>query len=150
MTETQRTGASSRVNDTAAAPTAWVGWVLFAGIMLILVGAFQFMAGLVALFQDDYYQVASRDLVVHVSYTGWGWIHMILGVLAATAGYGVIAGRTWARVFAIILVSISAITNLAFTAAYPVWGILFITIDVLVIWALAVHGREVIPRGELV
>jgi hypothetical protein len=145
MTEAQRTSGDRAVSHAGSTEaTAWVGWVLFAGIMLVLVGSFQFIAGLVAIFDDGYYVVAPRGLVVHMSYTGWGWLHMILGVLAAAAGYGVMAGRTWARVFAIILVSLSAIANLAFTAAYPVWGILFITIDVLVIWALAVHGREVV------
>jgi hypothetical protein len=143
MTETQRTSDYSGVSTTRSdEPTAWVGWILFAGVMLMMLGTFQFMAGLVALFQDNYYQVASSKLVVSMNYTAWGWTHMILGALAAAAGFGVMTGATWARIYAIGIAFLSAVANLAFLSAYPVWGVIMITIDVLVIWALAVHGRE--------
>jgi hypothetical protein len=123
-------------------PSGWVGWVFFAGIMLTLVGVFQVMAGLVALFDKSYYLVTTDHLVVHMSYTAWGWVHLALGALAIAAGVGVMSGRLWARIYAILLASISAIANLAFISAYPVWGVIMIAVDVLVIYALAVHGRE--------
>ena len=85
----------------------------------------------------------SSNLAVSFSYTGWGWIHIILGILAVAGGYGVMVGKTWARAFAIIYASIAAIVNMTFLSAYPVWMTIMITIDVLVIWAVAVHGREV-------
>lgn len=145
MTEMQRRQAGTDYPPLGSdvEPTGWVGWILFAGIMLMLVGAFQAIAGFVGLFHHAYYAVPAKDLVVNVSYTGWGWAHLILGVTAVFAGYGVMTGRMWARVFAIILVSLSAIVNLAFINAAPVWATILITLDVLVIWALAVHGREV-------
>src|SRR4051794_7114777 len=93
MTDTQSSGTSRTATPEREAPTAWVGWILFAGMMLILVGTFQFIAGLVALFNDDYYLVTSSQLVVHMSYTGWGWVHLLLGVLSMAAGYGVMAGK---------------------------------------------------------
>jgi len=124
-------------------PTGWVGWVLFAGIMLFMVGAFQIIAGLVALFNDKYYLVSSSKLVLEMDYTAWGWVHLGLGALAILAGMGCIAGKTWARVVGIGFAFLSALSNIGFLGAYPVWSVIMITVDVLVIYALAVHGREV-------
>jgi len=128
---------------TAPDPTGWVGWILFAGMMLILVGCFQAIVGFVALFDNSFYVHRSADLVVSVSYTGWGWVHILLGLLAMAGGYGVMAGKMWARVYAIIYAGIAAIVNMTFLSAYPVWMTILITIDVLIIWAVAVHGNEV-------
>src|SRR4051794_29106241 len=115
MTETQGTRGQADVRSADPdATTGWVGWVLFAGMMLLLVGTFQFIAGLVALFDDGYYLVSKNQLVVHASYTTWGWAHMILGALAIAAGYGVMVGKTWARVYAIAVAFIAAVANLAF------------------------------------
>jgi hypothetical protein len=72
----------------------------------------------------------------------WGWIELIVGLLVAYAGWAVFSGRTWERVVGIILASLSAIANFLFIPYYPVWAILIIVLDVFVIWALAVHGRE--------
>lgn len=144
MTQTER-DTHPVVSYTEAAPSAWVGWVLFAGIMLLLVGTFQAIAGFVALFNDDVYLVRSADLVVNVDYTGWGVVHLVLGVVAILAGLGVMVGQMWARVFGIILAVVSAVANLAFVGAYPIWCTVMIVMDIIVIWALAVHGREVKP-----
>jgi hypothetical protein len=126
-----------------AEPTGWVGWVIFAGVAMIVLGAFQIIEGLVAVFQRSYYLVTPGHLIVHVNYAAWGWTHFGIGVVIAVVGFGVMAGVMWARVLGIALAVISAIVNLAFIAAYPVWGILIIALDVVVIYALAVHGREV-------
>lgn len=123
--------------------TAWAGWVLFAGVMMILVGAFQAIAGLVALFRDTYYLVTSSGLLVTVNYTTWGWVHLILGLIIAAGGLAVMRGAVWGRVVGVVLASISALANLAFLSAYPVWSILMIALDVIVIFALTVHGSEV-------
>jgi hypothetical protein len=126
-----------------AEATAWAGWVLFAAVMMIVLGAFQIVAGLVALLEHHYYLVASSHLVVHVSYTTWGWVHLILGAVIVVVGLGLRTGVMWARILGITLAVVSAIVNLAFIAAYPIWGVLIIALDVVVIYALAVHGREV-------
>jgi hypothetical protein len=126
--------------------TGWVGWIFFAGIMLVLLGAFQAIAGLVGIFNDSYFLVPSKDLAVSVDYTAWGWVHLALGVLAVFAGYGVMKGRMWARVYAVIVAGLSAVVNLAFIGAYPVWGVIIIAVDLLVIYAVVVHGREVKAR----
>jgi hypothetical protein len=98
--------------------------------------------GLVALFDRGYYLVAPSGLVLSVDYTTWGWVHLIIGILAIVTGIGLIAGNMVARVVGIILAVLSAILNLVFIAAYPVWSTIVIAIDVIVIYAIVVHGRE--------
>jgi hypothetical protein len=123
-------------------PTAWTGWVVFAAFMMIMVGSFQAIEGLVALFDDGWYHVTQNGLLVEADYTAWGWTHLLLGALLIVAGVGVLAGNTLARLVAIALAGLSALVNLAFIEAYPIWAVIIITIDVLVIYALVVHGRE--------
>jgi hypothetical protein len=122
--------------------TGWVGWLLFGGVVLLISGMFNAVQGLVALFRSDYYRVTSSGLVVNVNYTTWGWTLLIFGALLAVTGVGVMAGQTWARVVAVILVILNALTNLAFLAAYPIWSVLVVTLDIIVVYALIVHGRE--------
>jgi uncharacterized membrane protein len=123
-------------------PTAWTGWVVFAAFMMIMVGCFQAIEGLVALFDDGWYRVTENGLLVDVDYTAWGWTHLLLGALLVIAGVGVLAGNTVARAVAIVLAGLSALVNLAFIEAYPIWAVIVITVDVLVVYALVVHGRE--------
>ena len=114
----------------------------FAGILMIMLGFFQAIAGLVAIFDDTFYLVTKSGLGVSVDYTVWGWVHLIIGVVAFLAGYAVMSGKTWGRTIGILLAVVSAIVNMAFIGAYPWWSIIIITMDVLIIYALAVHGRE--------
>ncbi len=122
--------------------TAWVGWVVFAATIMAMVGAFQAIAGLVALFDDGYYLVNKNGLVVNVDYTTWGWVHLGLGALAVAAAIGLLAGQMWARIVGIGMALVSAIVNLAFIAAYPLWSITVIALDVVVVYAIAMHGKE--------
>jgi hypothetical protein len=124
-------------------PTAWVGFVLFGGIMMLMMGGFQIIEGLVAIFRDDYYLVTRNGLVINMDYTAWGWTHLILGVVAVAAGFGVLMGQMWARVTGIVIAVLSALVNMAFLPAYPIWSTIVIATDVVVIYALAMHGREV-------
>jgi hypothetical protein len=77
-----------------------------------------------------------------MSYTGWGWLHLGLGAVNILAGFGLFAGRTAARIWAIFVASASAISNIGFTSAYPVWAVIIVAIDVIVIYALCVHWNE--------
>jgi hypothetical protein len=123
--------------------TAWAGMVVFAGVMLLMLGAFHAVMGFVAIFDPGYYLVTKNGLIVTVDYTTWGWVHLIFGIVAGLGGVGVIAGKTWARVVGIIIAVLSALVNVAFIAAYPLWSTIVIALDVLVVYALAVHGKEV-------
>ena len=124
-------------------PTAWVGVVLFGGITMLMVGAFQCIQGLVALFREDYYLVSPKGLVFEIDYTAWGWTHLLIGLVAVAAGIGVMVGQMWARVLGIVIAVVSALANIAFLSAYPIWSTIIIAMDVLVIYALAAHGREI-------
>ena len=128
--------------DNSPGSTAWTGWVVFASMMMILVGSFQAIEGLVALFDDGFYHVTENGLVVDVDYSVWGWTHLLLGALLVICGVGVLAGNIVARTVAVVVAMLSALANLLFIEAYPIWSILIITVDVLVIYALIVHGRE--------
>ena len=125
-----------------AEPTGWVGWIIFAGTMLVILGIFHAIQGLVALFNDSVYLVGPKGLVINVDYTAWGWIHLIGGIIVVLAGVALFAGKMWARILAVIVAVVSAIINVVFLPAYPIWSTMMIAIDVLVIWALTVHGGE--------
>jgi len=125
-----------------ATPTAWAGWVAFGGVMMIMLGLFQIIQAIVALVHDQYYLVAKSGLVVSVDYTTWGWVHLVLGIIAGLTGVGLLAGNTLARVVGVVIALVSALVNLVFIPAYPIWSIIVITLDVLVIFAIVVHGRE--------
>ena len=136
------TGRTPMSADTRG-QTGWVGWIVFAGFMLVMVGFFHAIEGLVALFRDEVFLVGPRGLVVNVDYTAWGWAHILGGLLAIATGAGLLAGQMWARTLAVIVALASALLSVAFLPAYPVWSAIVIAIDVLVIWAITVHGAEV-------
>lgn len=132
--------AQYRSAHAAPEPSGWaMGLILFAAVMMMMAGVFQAFAGLVAIFENEFY-VATRDYVFQLDATTWGWIHLLVGVVMGLAGWGVLSGQTWARVVGITLAVLSAITNFLFIPYYPVWSLLIIAVDVLVIWALAAHG----------
>ncbi len=133
--------ASGAATHRTARRTGWVGWVYFAGTMLVLVGSFNLIEGLVALFNDQYYVPTQQGLLVF-DITAWGWVHLIMGGLAVIVGVALFTGATWARVGGVAFAGLNAIAQLAFLSAYPVWAMIVITIDILIIWALIVHGDE--------
>jgi hypothetical protein len=129
-------------NVQATEVSGWVGWIAFAGVMMFMLGSFHAIEGLVALFRDEVFLVGSSGLVVEMDYTAWGWTHLLGGILIAAAGAGVFAGQVWARTLGVIMAMFSAIISLAFISAYPIWSAIMITVAVLIIWALTVHGHE--------
>jgi hypothetical protein len=132
----------TQVHHPNAATSGWEGNAAFGGMMLVLAGGFHVLAGFVAIFNDAYWQVPSQDLVVSVDYTAWGWLHLALGVVALVTGFGVLRGQAWARMVGIGLAALSAVVNLAFMAAFPVWAFLVIGLDILVIHSLLVRSDE--------
>ncbi|PVY97953.1 DUF7144 family membrane protein [Actinomycetospora cinnamomea] len=120
----------------------WTRWIRFAGIVMMIAGAIGVIQGLVALLQPSFYVVNGGDRVLAVVSAGvWGWVHLVLGVLVAAAGVGVLAGRLWARVVGIALAATSAVVNLLFLAVYPMWAVVVIALDIAVIFALATDRR---------
>jgi len=122
--------------------TGWVGWGIFAGVILLVSGFFSVIQGIVALVGPDTYFVAAGDSLFLLDLQGWGWWTVIIGVALVLTGAAVLAGQTWARVVAIILAIVSGITQLLLIPAQPWWSFIVIAIDVLIIYALTVHGDE--------
>jgi hypothetical protein len=122
--------------------TGWVGWIGFASFMLYLAGFFSIVAGLVALFTDKVYVIGEQAIWV-LDYTQWGWIHIIVGALALIAGGSLMQGKGFGRTIAVLIAFVSAVANMLFIPIYPIWAILVIVIDVLIIYAVIVHGKEV-------
>ena len=123
--------------------SAWAGWVAFAAVVAFMIGVYHAIEGLIAIFNDEYFLVGSSGLVVSVDYTVWGWVHLVLGLAAVAAAFGLVQRASWARGLMIGLATLSAVVNLGFLAAYPLWSILIIGFDVIVIYALTVHWDEV-------
>ena len=98
--------------------------------------------GIVALAGTGYYTVPSRELVIDAGYTTWGWVHLVLGVVLLVTGGGVAFGNTVARVAGVALAGLSAVVNLIFLPAAPFAATLIIDLDVLLIFAITVHGGE--------
>ena len=131
--------STERVSGSAVA-----GYV-FAGVILIMIGTFQAIAGLAAIIDDEFF-VTTPNYAFEVDVTAWGWIHLLLGLLVAFAGYALFAAKTWARVVGVTFATLSAIGNFFFIPYYPFWAILIIALDVWVIWALT---RSVSSAEEL-
>lgn len=123
--------------------TGWVGWGWFAAILVLIAGVFDAFYGLIAVLMPTsaYFAAVDGDLFLF-NVAGWGWFHLITGLLLILTAFGLFAGATWARVIAVILVSLNALGQLFLLPVQPWWSLIVLTIDVLVIYALTVHGRE--------
>jgi len=125
------------------------GWALgaitFAATIMTLAGIFQALAGLVAIFDDDFY-VVTRNYTFELDVTVWGWIHLIVGLAVFATGLALFSRKAWAGVTAIMLAMLSAVANFFFIPYYPVWALLVIGLDVWVIWALTRPGAIEAPR----
>ena len=125
-----------------SSPSGWaVGLSLFAGIVMIIGGVFNAMEGIVALARNEIYVATPRYLFAF-DLTTWGWIQLILGIVVAIAGVGVITGRLWGRLVGITLAALSMLANFAFIPYYPLWSLSIIALNVFVIWALCVYNRD--------
>jgi hypothetical protein len=125
---------TSRISDRA-------GWLSFAAIVAFVVGVFNVIDGLVALFRNDYYLVTSQDILVF-NFTAWGWIWLILGIAQIAIGAGLLAGQSWARMAGVGMAVLVAIGQLAFLRAFPVWSVLVIAMCVLLVYALTTRPRS--------
>jgi hypothetical protein len=124
--------------------TGWVGWVYFAGILLILRGISQAFLGITALVNKHYlFTTANNTLVFSTSnMTAWGWVDLAVGLLILAVGFSVLHGSTWARIVAVFFTAASFLVNMAFLGVFPVWSIVAMVVDALIIYALVVHGDE--------
>jgi hypothetical protein len=129
--------------------TGWVGWIVFAGTMMMILGVFHMFQGLIALFRHSYIAFPTSGLTIQVNYTQWGWLHLLAGALVFFAGLGLFTGRMWARTVGVILVSVSALINFAWANMYPIWSLTLLAIDFFVLYAIIAHGREMKVAREI-
>jgi hypothetical protein len=119
------------------------GWTAFAAVLMIFGGAMTIFQGIAAIAKDDVF-VATRNYVFQYSLTGWGWIHLILGIVIVLAGCALFTGAFWARAVGVLLAGLGALANFLWLPHYPLWSIVLIAIDIFIIWALCAgpRGRE--------
>jgi hypothetical protein len=122
----------------------WTGWVGFAGVLMVVIGILNFFQGLIAIIRDDYYVLTPEQIIIF-DLTVWGWIMLIWGLLLALAGAGLVAGRGWARWFAIVVVGLNFIVQLGFVGSsqYTLWALTVLALNVLVLYALIVRWGDV-------
>jgi hypothetical protein len=110
--------------------------------MLMIVGAFNIIDAIAAISKDKVFVGTGANSVLWLDLTAWGWVHLILGVAQVLVGIGLTRGSIAAQITAVALVSVNAITQLAFLTAYPILATVIIAADVITLWALIVHGDE--------
>ncbi|MER5931338.1 hypothetical protein [Streptomyces sp. NPDC002054] len=138
-----------------AAPTprpgpanAWaVGGTLFAGVLLTVMGVFSIFEGIAALANDEVY-LRVGDYVFKADLTTWGWIHLILGILALVVGFAILKGASWGRIAGIVLAALSAIAHFLWLPYQPVWALIAIAIAVFIIWALCTNNPDQEPAKQ--
>jgi hypothetical protein len=123
--------------------TAWVGWVWFAAFAILVSGLFALIAGAVAAFSPKTVVSWTPDGISVVDVSTWGWVHLVLGALLLLVGFALFGGSAWARVTAIILVIINLVAQFVSLPITPWWSLTAIVLDVVILWALTVHGDEV-------
>jgi hypothetical protein len=110
--------------------------MVFAAMLMVLAGLFQLFQG-VASVAHDHLLVVRSGYTFRLDATAWGWIHMILGVVVAIVGFGVLSALTWARKAGLALAGLQALSSFFFIPYYPWWALTIIALDIFIIWALA-------------
>jgi hypothetical protein len=111
------------------------GWYTFGGVLFILVGGVNALQGLIALLKDDYFAITKGGLLF-ADFAAWGTFFLILGIIEILVGFAILNYRTWARVLGVIIIMFNTITQFAFIAAFPIWTLASITLNIIVIFAL--------------
>ncbi len=129
-------------NRLPVAGGASLGISMFAGMMLALVGGFHFLRGLAAVMGPNDNLWGDTDYSYSLNTTSWGWVHLVLGVVAVVVGIGIMVGKTWAFVLGLLVAGLSALGNFLSLPQEPFWSVIMVAFDVLVIWALTTEMRE--------
>jgi hypothetical protein len=119
--------------------SGWFGMVVGVGVLLIVLGVWNAIDGLTALFAGGFI-VADAERVVALEVVAWGWVLLAVGVVEVIAGIALFIGARWARVVAVLVAGFNGIVQLAFLAAYPVGAVLIMVVAAVVIWTVVKHG----------
>jgi hypothetical protein len=123
-------------------------WVDFAAFLLMLAGALDFFQGLIAIVRDNYYSLDPSEIMV-VDLTAWGWILLFWGSVVALTGVGLWLRSSAARWFAVAIVVVNIIGELAFSGGrnFTLWALVVIVLNIVVLYALIVHWHR--AKGEV-
>jgi len=126
-----------------ASPRAWSGWIGFAGLMMMIIGAIDFFEGLIAVIRKEYYAFTPQGLIVF-NVTTWGWLAMIFGIVLFLVGLGLTGGAGWARWVGIILIAVNLLGQLGWlgNSATPVWTLTVIALQIIVLYALTARWSD--------
>ncbi len=116
------------------------GWVVYAATMATVAGMFNLIYGIVLLFNDTWVGLTTEGILVF-DLTAWGWILLGLGAVQLVISFGITSGQSWARVVGVLWASLIAVGQMAFLNVYPIWSLIIITMSLLVIYGLTVHGE---------
>ena len=112
------------------------GGTIFAAVLLTTVGVFQALEGISAIANDDVF-LKTPNYVFDIDLTAWGWVHLLLGVVAVVVGLSILYGQGWAMIAGIVIAMVSALANFMFLPHYPLWALVLIAFDLFVIWSLS-------------
>ena len=116
------------------------GWVVYAATMATVAGMFNRIYGIVLLFNDTWVGLTTEGILVF-DLTAWGWILLGLGAVQLVISFGITSGQSWARVVGVLWASLVTVGQMAFLNVYPIWSLIIITMSLLVIYGLTVHGE---------
>ena len=117
------------------------GWTVFAGVLLFIFGSLDAFWGLAGVLNDEIVLVGGGGVII-ADVTTWGWIHLILGSIAALTGLGLFAGAEWARWTAIFFVTVNVISQIVWFPAAPLWAFLMIILGATIIYQLTARWEE--------
>jgi hypothetical protein len=132
-----RAGAAGRAG---AEEPRGAGWVLFAGMMLLLVGILNVIYGIAAIGDSSFFVNDTKYILSDLN--TWGWVMLILGALQLGAAFSIWNGNVFGVWVGIAVAGLNAIGALLSIPAYPFWSLAVFTIDILVIYGLAVYGGQ--------
>lgn len=136
------TGQQSTHTSSEPISMGAVGLTTFAAVLMLMAGVMHVLQGLVAIVNDEFF-VLGQEYVFEFDVTAWGWIHLVAGIVVFAAGVGLFTGAVWARTAAVVLACLSIVASFAWLPYYPLWSMLVMAFDVLVIWAVTAHGRDI-------
>lgn len=139
--ETYDQPAAGARGDIRREPTGWVGWIVFASVMMVIAGALNAIHGIVAIVNDEWVVWGERASL-YLDLTTWGWLHLAVGIVVLLAGIWLMSGNVLARTIAVLIAGLAIVGNFLWLPAYPLWSLTIIAINVFVIYALTAHGRE--------
>lgn len=126
-----------------SASRGWGGWVVFAGLMTMLLGLYHGGTGLVALFRKDAYGAGPAGAAISTNLTTWGWLHIAIGIVLIAAGASLLnSGSTWSRVIVVIAALAQILVEFVYLSVTPVWSLTAIVLSILAVYAVVVHGRD--------